>query len=204
MSLAHWKLVKTTPLFSSKKLTELLTKSPQLRAFLLLFSRMETAYVLLITWLLSAEALGVGSSSLAVASFMMALKDQEINISERQMLGVIYYALRVAMVMLTISLFLLSWLFPGTFVSTPMLWLMLVVLFLNAFLMSKHLISVTVGPSLQAATWYTFGFIIAIDAFVLMPLTWTLFICLYLADFLIALAIINGLLWWLKRSNDQK
>jgi hypothetical protein len=164
---------------------------------------MEAVYILLITWLLSAEALGVGSSSLAVASFMTALKDQNINVSERQMLGVIYYALRAAMVMLTVSLFLVGWLYPGTFDSTPMLWLMLLVLFLNAFLMTKHLIPVTVGPSLQAATWYTFGFIIAIDAFELMPLTWTVFLGLYFADFLIALLLVNGLLWWLKRRHTS-
>ena len=155
---------------------------------------MEFLYAFLVAWLMSSTALGVGSSTLAIAGFLVALKDGQIDESERRMLGVIYYALRVAMGMIALSLLGLGLLYPGAIVSTPMIWLLLAVLLLNSLLMTKHWISFRLGPALQAATWYTLGFVLVIEAFSLVQLTYFNFALLYVADIAILLAIVNLLL----------
>lgn len=161
---------------------------------------METVYVLLVAWLMSSTALGVGSSTLAIASFLTALKDGQIEKSERQMLGVIYTALRVAMMMIFLSLGALTVLYPGSIQSAVYLWILLGILTLNSILMTKHWISYKLGPALQAATWYTLGFKLTIEAFSLLPVTWVVFTSLYVVDIVIAVLAVNALLWWFKRS----
>jgi hypothetical protein len=159
---------------------------------------MESIYSLLVAWLMSSTALGVGSSTLAISSFVVALLDGTIDQSERRMLGVIYWSLRSAMVMIGVSLGLLQLLYPGTIASAPYLWLLLAVLVGNSVLMTKHLIPHTIGPALQAATWYTYGFMLAIEAFELLPIDGRTFSLLFLADIIILLVIVNALLYWMK------
>lgn len=55
-----------------------------------------------------ATSLGVGSSTLAIANFFVAIADGMIDPEERKMMGVVYIVLRVAMVLLFITLTLLT------------------------------------------------------------------------------------------------
>jgi len=158
---------------------------------------MEIIYGLLVAWFMSSAAIGVGSSTLAIASFLVALSDGQIDQSERRMLGVIYYSLRVAMVMLSVSLFVIGMMFPGSIESSTFLWILMLALVVNSILMTKHWISFRIGPAFQAATWYTLGFVMSIEAFSLLPLTWSTFLMLYLIDVALALLIVNVLMWYL-------
>ena len=73
---------------------------------------MEIIYDIVVVWLMSAVALGVGASSLAITSFLTALYDGQIDMSERRMLAVIYWALRWSMVTIALLLAVLQWWWP--------------------------------------------------------------------------------------------
>ena len=152
---------------------------------------------------MSSVALGVGASSLAITSFLTALYDGEVDVSERRMLKVIYWALRWSMVMIAVVLAVLQWWWPNTLIGESYLWVLIVILYVNAMLMTEHLIPVSLGPALQAATWYTLGFMITIELFNLAPLTLTLFGVLYLADIVFFVVLVNVGLWWLRKKNVQ-
>ena len=140
----------------------------------------------------SAISLGVGSSTLAITSFLVALNDKKIDASERRMLGVIYILLRIAMIMILLTTLFIVWQRPTLFGNqTPFLFTLIVVLYINAFCMTKHWISMKIGPALQAATWYTLGFIVSIHMFALYIITTNSFIALYLIDMIIALAVLQ-------------
>jgi len=164
---------------------------------------MEIIYDVLVVWLMSSVALGVGASSLAITSFLTALYDGEVDVSERRMLKVIYWALRWSMVMIAVVLAVLQWWWPNTLIGESYLWVLIVILYVNAMLMTEHLIPVSLGPALQAATWYTLGFMITIELFNLAPLTLTLFGVLYLADVVFFVVLVNVGLWWLRKKNVQ-
>ncbi len=54
-----------------------------------------------------AISLGVGSSTLAIINFFVAIADGAIDETERKMMGVVYKVLRVAMVLILITTILL-------------------------------------------------------------------------------------------------
>ena len=149
----------------------------------------------------SSIALGVGSSTLAISSFLTALYDDKIDEGERRMLGVIYAALRVAMVgivLTTATLYFIDPVFFGAF--GVYMWVLIGVLFANAVAMTKHWISPKYGPAIQAGTWYTLGFMATIHMFSLFVVGWSGFFALYAGDVLFAYVVVNGYLWWRKRA----
>ena len=114
-----------------------------------------------------AISLGVGSSTLAIANFFAATADGAIDKTERRMIGIVYVVLRIAMVaiLLSTTLYVLLQYTVGSFVFTASFAaeiIVLSVLFLNAGLMTKHLISSRLGPAIQAGSWYTLAFLQAI------------------------------------------
>ena len=140
----------------------------------------------------SSIALGVGGSTLAIASYLTALHDTTIDPSERRMLGVIYTVLRTAMVLILLTAIIITWLRPDVFgTSAVFLFTLIGVLYANALLMSFHTMPMTIGPALQAATWYTLGFIVSITMFELFVLTPLNFIVLYGADVLVAFSVVT-------------
>jgi hypothetical protein len=144
--------------------------------------------------------LGVGSSTIVIVSFLVALWDGKIDVSERRMLGVVYWALRAAMVWILLTTALISYLEPDFFRTfTPFLWILIGVLYINAGLMTLHYISPKIGPAIQAGTWYTLGFLMVIFMLELYELTLTLFVALYLADVALALAAVNSVMWYRAR-----
>lgn len=158
--------------------------------------------MLTVMTLASAVSLGVGSSTLAITSFFAAIADGNIDGSERRMLGVIYWVLRVAMVLILLTVSSLTWFFPDTIAWPLFVWTLIFVIFANAILMTKRWIPVQVGPALQAASWYTLGFIFSIEMFNLMELNFISFVGLYAIDFLIAFCIVNGFMWLRKRRSS--
>lgn len=165
---------------------------------------MELIFSLAVVFHASAIGLGVGSSSLAISSFLVAIFDGKIDESERRMLGVIYWALRIAMlsiVLTTVFIHLYDPLFFGT--AGLFIWILVGVLFGNAVAMTKKWVSSKIGPAVQAATWYTLGFIVTIHIFDLMPLDFATFAMLYVADIILFLVLVNGYLQYLKKRNSK-
>lgn len=154
---------------------------------------------LAIITLISAISLGIGSSSLAIASFLTALADSKIDTSERRMLGVIYIMLRFSMVSILLMTIFLS-VFEPEFMPNPLYqWILVAVLYVNAILMTLHWMPVRFGPAIQAATWYTLGFHFTIDMLGLYEMTTSLFLWLYAIDFITVFIIVNGFLWYVKK-----
>jgi len=147
----------------------------------------------------SAISLGVGSSTLAISNFLVAIFDGQVDESERRIMGVTYIMLRVAMVsilFITAFIYFLNADFFGAIGN--FMWVLIAMLFLNAVLMTKHIMPSKVGPALQAATWYTLGFMITIHMFKLFSLSTTTFLVLYAADIIVALVIVNGYIKYLQ------
>lgn len=139
-----------------------------------------------------AISFGVTCSTLAILSFFVAIHDGTIDQNERSMLGVIYILLRIAMVLILLSGIILG--VRTGFVGNPeniAFWLLIAVLYLNATLMTLHLIPSSVGPALQAASWYTLGSITLLGVhgvhFVLQSFFWG-----YIAVFMLFLIVVNG------------
>ena len=146
----------------------------------------------------SAIALGVGSSTIAIGGFLTAIADGNFDESERRIMGVVYLSLRIAMWMIVVFSLLIMWMRPDFFgdFTLPM-WVMTAVLFVNAFMMTKHWITPKLGPAIQAGTWYTLGFLITAYVFKLFPLTIEVFIYFYLATLVAAVVIVNGCMKYL-------
>lgn len=147
----------------------------------------------------SAIALGVGSSTLAISNFLVAIYDGKIDEGERRIMGVTYIMLRVAMVSILLTTVLI-YLFDSNFFGEigAFIWLLIAILYLNAILMTKHVMPSKIGPALQAATWYTLGFIITIHMFDLFALDTATFSMLYAVDIATALVIVNGYMKYLQ------
>jgi len=139
----------------------------------------------------TAISLGVGASSVVIAAFLVALMDGKIDLGERRMLGVVYFSLKVAMLSIAATLGLMTINDPQFLPGVPYYWLLTFILFFNAWLMTKHYISSKFGPSIQAATWYTLGFLVTIDMFALYELSPLFFLTLYAIDILLAVLIVN-------------
>jgi len=160
---------------------------------------MELIFSLAIVFHASAIALGVGSSTLAISNFLVAIFDGKVDEGERRIMGVTYIILRVAMVSILLTTALIYW-FNSNFFGEAgtYMWLLIVVLYSNAFLMTKHIMPSKIGPALQAATWYSLGFLVTIHVFDLMIINTTTFGILYAADIIVALVVVNGYLKYLQ------
>jgi hypothetical protein len=165
----------------------------------------EIIFSIFALWYTSAIALGVGSSSLAIAGFLTAIADGKFGEGERRIMGVIYVSLRIAMVMILATLLIFLFWYPEELTTIGKQLLMTALLFGNAFLMTKHYVGAKIGPAFQAATWYTLGFVFTIDAFGLFSVTMPLFIILYAVDILLAVVIVNGFMrrYEMKRQADR-
>ena len=149
-------------------------------------------------------SLGVGSSTLAIVNFFAAIADGTIDETERRMMGIVYIVLRIAMMLILVTtIFLVC-----TSYSTGELFnmaaftygqlLALAVLFINAMLMSAHLMPSTFGPSVQAGSWYTLGTLAALVPLGMTEFTFTQFLLAYITWVVLATGIINGTMAILK------
>lgn len=165
---------------------------------------MDILFILVAILQTIAISLGVGSSTLAIANFFVAIADGSISPDERKMMGIVYIVLRVAMVIILITTLILALFGYYTFNVSGVapygvaFFILIAVLYLNAILMTKRIMPSTLGPSLQASTWYTMGVLSALLPLGLVSFSLLHFVLGYAAAIMLATAAVNGLMSYLK------
>ncbi len=165
---------------------------------------MSILFILTIVLQAISVALGVGSSTLAITNFFVAIADGRISEDERKMMGIVYIMLRIAMVIIFITttiLTIIGYSKLGVSTFTPFLlavWTLIIVLFTNAWLMTHHYMPSTIGPALQASSWYTLGVLMALTEINIMPSSYIVFFLSYLTTLFFAIAVVNGIMAILK------
>ncbi len=166
-----------------------------------------TFFIVLITILQSFSiSLGVGSSTLAIINFFVAISDGKIDETERKMMGVTYIILRVSMVLILVTSVILLAYQNSTPSLPPFAWaqlLTLIVLFVNAMLMTARLMPSTFGPALQAGSWYTLGTLLPLQFLGLTEFTFTQFLMAYVTWLILATGIVNGIMAILKSKRES-
>lgn len=143
-------------------------------------------------------SLGAGSSTLAVLNFFSAIADGEIDDTERRMMGIVYVVLRLAMLLIlfsTIALFFIQYQIAGPHSFSTLQYgqaFALSILFLNAILMTAHVMPSTFGPAIQAGNWYTLGFLATIEPLNIAHFSIPQFLLAYITWIILAIAIVNG------------
>jgi hypothetical protein len=146
-------------------------------------------------------SLGVGSSTLAILNFFSAISDGNIDQTERRMMGIVYFILRISMVGI---LFTTVTLLAPTIaedasqlasVSIAQL-IIIAVLFANAALMTMRKMPAKYGPGIQAGSWYTLGIIAALQLQGLVDYSVVDFIIGHVLVMVIAVVGVNV---WMKR-----
>jgi hypothetical protein len=159
---------------------------------------MEIAYIVDMLLLSVAVSLGVGCSTVAITQFLVALKDGEVDQTERKMLGVVYILLRVAMVAILITLLIQagivyyitdSFLFISPFFMA--LYTAVGVLYVNAIGMTLHWIPRHLGPGIQATSWYTLGILMALVSLNLIDFAYLEFLLVYVGVGILAAAALS-------------
>jgi hypothetical protein len=160
-----------------------------------------TIFITLVAILQSFSiSLGVGSSTLAIINFFVAIADGTIDDTERKMIGIVYKVLRVAMAIIFVtSIILLAFSTSSTGLSgmSGFGWgqiITLVVLYTNALLMTHHLMPSTFGPAIQAGSWYTLGALSALQLLGMVGFSLTSFLMSYIAWIILAIGIVNGIM----------
>ena len=172
---------------------------------------METAIIVVIAVLQAiGVSLGVGSSTIAISQFFVAIADGQIDKAERRMMEVVYIVLRVAMGLILVTSLahmIMVWYvldlqgmaieqYWNTF--TLALWLIITVLFVNALAMTKHWVPSTLGPGIQGGSWYTLGIMFALVSLGLTTFTFMQFLLAYLGMMCLFIAIVNGVTSYLR------
>lgn len=144
-------------------------------------------------------SLGVGSSTLAIANFFVAIADGSISPDERRMMGVVYIVLRIAMVLILITtLCLLAAQYSANtlhLVPYNIAQLTVIgVLFINAMLMTAHIVPSNFGPAIQAGNWYTLGTLAALAPLSLTNFSLMHFFLAYITWIVLAISIVNGIM----------
>lgn len=170
---------------------------------------METVTILLAILQTMAISLGVGSSTIAILNFFVAIRDGKISPEERAMMGIVYIVLRVAMVAILLTTFVLALLNAQTYSSGYFsdykiaIWTLIFTLFFNAFLMTKHLVPSSIGPAIQAGSWYTLGIITSLLPLNLDNFTYFHFVLGYLLVLTLAVSLVNGVMLYLKHKKNN-
>jgi hypothetical protein len=159
---------------------------------------MEMIYMIDMLLLSIAVSLGVGCSTVAITQFLVALKDGEVDQTERKMLGVVYILLRVAMVAILATLLVqagIIYYITGSFLFVSPFFLALysavAVLYLNAIGMTMHWIPLNLGPAFQATSWYTLGILMALVSLNLIDFNYLEFVLVYVGAGILVAAGLN-------------
>lgn len=151
-------------------------------------------------------SLGVGTSTLAIINFFVAIADGKIDETERKMMGVVYVALRVAMIAIlvtTLGLVALEFINSGAVSLTAFdiaQLFTLSILFVNAMLMSMRIMPSTFGPAIQAGSWYTLGALVALKLQGITDFTFIQFFIAFVTWLVLAVGIVNGIMSLLKKN----
>lgn len=159
---------------------------------------MEITYIINMLVMSVAVSLGVGCSTVAIAQFFTAIKDGEINESERKMMGVVYLLLRVSMVAILVTLLVqagIIYYITGNFLFISPFFLAVytavAILFLNAIGMTMKYVPSKFGPAIQATSWYTLGILMALVPLNLAGFEYMDFLLVYVGAAVLAIAGIN-------------
>jgi hypothetical protein len=153
-------------------------------------------------------SLGVGASTVTLTHFFYAIADGTIDETERRMLGVAYVILRVAMVLILLAtIVLLAFKFStGSLVDMSTFELsglvVISVLYINALLMTARLVPSTIGPALQAGSWYTLGILLTLQTLGLTTFTFLTFFMGYVTWLILAIGIVNAIMAVLKAKRN--
>jgi len=171
---------------------------------------MEIFAVLIVLIASMATSLGVGSSTLAIINFFVAIADGTIDPAERRMMGNVYIVLRVAMVILFFTItFETGYLayHEGAAAFTPALWAswtVLAVLYINAILMTLRIMPSTFGPGIQAGSWYTLGGLAALASVGVVIGNYLIFVLAYITFVTLVISVVNGIMAILKARKEDK
>jgi len=155
-------------------------------------------------------SLGVGSSTLAILNFFAAIADGKIDETERRMMGIVYVVLRVAMWSILVSTMILVAVdystvgLSGISTFTYAQLFALAILFINATLMTAHIVPSTLGPAIQAGSWYTLGGLLALQLQGVVNFTFLQFFLGYIAWIVLAIGIVNGAMSIMKSKRTAK
>lgn len=98
--------------------------------------------------------LGVGASTFALTFYVAALRDGVMDDSEKRFMHIVYAMLRIGMSLIAVTLIVAYFLgFPQT-PAYLMQWTLLIVITVNAILMTVHLMPMRFGPILAGGSWY--------------------------------------------------
>ena len=165
---------------------------------------MELIIILLVVVQSMAISLGVGSSTLAILNFFVAIADGKIDESERRMMGIVYIVLRIAMVLILLTVGVLTFLhYSGATTYVMAVWTLVAVLYINAILMTKHIMPSTIGPALQASSWYTLGVMSALFSIGKAGFAPLFFYLGYAVVILFAVSLVNGTMSVLKHKREE-
>ena len=149
-------------------------------------------------------SLGVGSSTIAILNFFQAIKDGKIDPIERSFMGVTYIVLRIAMIVIlltTIGLAMFGYYESGiSYITSYVIAqiFLIIVLFLNATLMTLRIMPSTFGPAIQASSWYSLGFILALSQQGLEEFSFITFSLLYVGLIVVATLAIGAVMKYQK------
>jgi hypothetical protein len=151
-------------------------------------------------------SLGVGSSTLAILNFFHAIKDGTIDPAERGFLGITYIVLRVAMVLILTTTILLTMYgyynvgqaYITTYIIAQLS--LIAVLFINATLMTMRLMPSKYGPAIQASSWYSLGFLLALVPQGLTDFSFITFAVTYILLIAFATVVIGFVMKWQKKN----
>ncbi len=159
---------------------------------------METFLIIIAVLKAVSIALGVGGSTIAIALYLGSLSnDGKIDKSERRMLGIVYTVLRMAMILIFLTHLILNipvyMAYGVAGLMTPLnfiQWLMLFILYVNALLMTTHVMPDTYGPGIQASTWYTLGVITTLGG-LSVAINLSVFVITYIVFGILAIWLID-------------
>lgn len=171
---------------------------------------METIIIAVAVLQAMGISLGVGSSTLAVLNFFIAIKDGKIDETEKHFMGITYTILRIAMVIILLGSLILAYYgfmtegvaYFTSFVITQFVFI--TILYINATLMTLHIMPSSFGPAIQASSWYTLGFTLALYTNGVNDMAFTSYAFIYLFMFIIAYSVINGVMSHLRNRAVEK
>ncbi len=135
----------------------------------------------------------IGSSTYAMVFYYAALWDGKIDDSEKHFMHIVYFILRIGLVILiSWEIFVMVYSYIGAneaYFKDAVNWFriaLLGVIVCNAFLMTKHRMPMWLGPAIAGGSWYYYYFVsvirsdLSIGKMVIYYVCWVAFLALTL------------------------
>lgn len=165
---------------------------------------MEIAYIFIAFIQSFGVSIGVGCSTVAILNFLVAVQDGVVDESEKRLMRIVYFVLRISMGVILLTMFVQGLMLIsayGTYYFNPFVvagWFTILLLYVNAILMTRKLMPRSIGPSLQVASWYTLAVLYFLSTVNLIYFTYLQFFAGFALVLLIAMLTVNGSMAYLK------